>query len=39
MPITYEDEDEDYAEKPSIILIGRAEMAGLIADHDVILSF
>jgi len=39
MPITYEDENEDYAEKPSIIPISRAEMAGLIADSDVILSF
>ena len=27
MPITYEDENEDYAEKPSIHLVGRAEMA------------
>ena len=39
MPITYEDENEDYAEKPSIIPISRAEMASLIADSDVILSF
>jgi tRNA 2-thiouridine synthesizing protein C len=39
MPIIYEDENEDYAEKPSIIPISRAEMAGLIADSDVILSF
>jgi tRNA 2-thiouridine synthesizing protein C len=39
MSITYEDEDEDYAEKPSIHVIDRAEMARLIAAHDVILSF
>ncbi|MGP8122487.1 MAG: sulfurtransferase complex subunit TusC [Xanthobacteraceae bacterium] len=39
MPITYEDEDDDYAEKPSIKLVDRREMARLIADNDVILSF
>jgi tRNA 2-thiouridine synthesizing protein C len=39
MPITYEDEDEDYAEKPSIILVDKAEMAKLIAEQDVVLSF
>ena len=39
MPITYEDENEDYAEKPSIIVIDKSEMAGLIASQDVILSF
>ena len=39
MTITYEDEDEDYAEKPSIHLVDRAEMARLIGESDVILSF
>ena len=39
MPITYEDEDDDYAEKPSLIFVDRAEMAKLIAGQDVILSF
>jgi tRNA 2-thiouridine synthesizing protein C len=39
MPVTYEDEDENYEEKPSIRVIDRAEMAKLIAGHDVILSF
>jgi tRNA 2-thiouridine synthesizing protein C len=39
MPITWEDEDEDYAEKPSIILVDRAEMAKLISGQDVVLSF
>ena len=39
MPITYEDEDEDYAEKPSIQVVGRAEMAAIIAQQDVVLSF
>jgi len=37
--ITYEDEDDDWAEKPSIRLVSRAEMAGIMADQDVILSF
>jgi tRNA 2-thiouridine synthesizing protein C len=39
MTITYEDEDEDYAEKPSIRLVDRLEMARLIGESDVILSF
>ncbi len=39
MPLTWEDENEDYAEKPSIILVDRAEMASIIADQDVVLSF
>lgn len=39
MPITYEDEDEDYAEKPSIRLVDRAQMAKIMSEQDVILSF
>lgn len=39
MPITYEDEEEDYAEKPSILVTDRSKMAKLIAEQDVILSF
>jgi len=39
MPIVYEDEEEDYAEKPSLIFVDRSEMAALIATQDVILSF
>lgn len=39
MPVTYEDENEDYAEKPSIHLVSRGEMAGVIAGQDVVLSF
>jgi tRNA 2-thiouridine synthesizing protein C len=39
MPIVYEDENEDYAEKPSIRLVDRAEMAQLISESDVVLSF
>ena len=37
--IMYEDEDDDWAEKPSIILVSRAEMADVMADQDVVLSF
>ena len=39
MAIVYEDENEDYAEKPSIHLVDRAEMARIIGESDVILSF
>lgn len=39
MPVTYEDENEDYAEKPSIHLVSRAELANIIAGQDVVLSF
>ena len=37
--ITYEDEDDDWAEKPSIKIVSRAEMSGIMADQDVVLSF
>ncbi|MCP4302309.1 MAG: sulfurtransferase TusC, partial [Gammaproteobacteria bacterium] len=37
--VTYEDEDDDWAEKPSIRIISRAEMADVMADQDVVLSF
>ncbi|MBE9515709.1 MAG: sulfurtransferase complex subunit TusC [Proteobacteria bacterium] len=39
MPLVYEDEDDDYAEKPSITIITRAEMADLMEGQDVVLSF
>lgn len=39
MELTYEDADDDYAEKPSIILLDRAQMAAMMAEQDVILSF
>ncbi len=39
MDITYEDEDDDWAEKPSIQIISRSEMTDVMADQDVILSF
>ena len=37
--IMYEDEDDDWAEKPSIRVVSRAEMADVMADQDVVLSF
>ncbi len=37
--IIYEDEDDDWAEKPSIRIVSRAEMADVMADQDVVLSF
>ncbi len=37
--ITYEDENEDYAEKPAIQLVSRSEMAGIVAGQDVVFSF
>ncbi len=39
MPITFEDEEDGYTEKPSILVTDRSEMARLIAEQDVILSF
>lgn len=39
MELTYEDADDDYAEKPSIILVDCAQMAAMMAEQDVILSF
>lgn len=37
--IQYEDEDDDWAEKPSIIVVSRAKMADVMAGQDVVLSF
>lgn len=37
--IMYEDEDDDWEEKPSIRIVSRAEMANVMADQDVVLSF
>jgi tRNA 2-thiouridine synthesizing protein C len=39
MPITYEDEDDDYAEKSSLRFVSRVELAQIMASQDVILSF
>lgn len=37
--LTWEDEDEDYAEKDSIQVVTRAEMADLFAENDVMFNF
>ena len=37
--LKYEDEDDDWAEKDSIILVDRAELAKVIDDQDVVFSF
>lgn len=39
MHLTYEDEDDDWAEKDSIRLVSRAEITDLMEDADVVLSF
>lgn len=39
MHLTWEDEDEDWAEKDSIRVVSRAEMASLMDEQDVLLSF
>jgi tRNA 2-thiouridine synthesizing protein C len=37
--LVWEDEDDDWAEKDSIHLVSRAEMAALMDDADVVFSF
>jgi len=39
MPLTYEDEDDDYEEKDSIRIISRAEMTDLMDQQDVLFNF
>jgi tRNA 2-thiouridine synthesizing protein C len=39
MPLTYEDEDEDWAEKDSIHIVSSTELADIIEQQDVILNF
>ena len=39
MPLTWEDEDEDWAEKPSIRIVDRKQLSDLVAEQDVILNF
>lgn len=38
MDLTYEDEDDDWAEKPSIKLVTRDELADLMDEQDVVIS-
>ena len=39
MPLTYEDEDDDWAEKDSIRVVSRAELADIMDGQDVLFSF
>ena len=39
LPLTYEDEDDDWAEKDSIKLVSAAELAEIMEAQDVVLSF
>ncbi len=39
MPLTYEDEDDDWAEKDSIKVVSRDEMAELMDQQDVLFNF
>jgi tRNA 2-thiouridine synthesizing protein C len=39
MPLTYEDEDDDWAEKDSVHVVSSAELADIIEQQDVILNF
>jgi len=39
MPLTWEDEDEDWAEKDSIHVVSSAELTEIIEQQDVILNF
>lgn len=37
--IMYEDEDDDWAEKPSVRIVSRVQLADIMANQDVVLSF
>ena len=39
MPLVYEDEDDDWAEKPSIVVMSRTDLAGVMAGQDVLFNF
>ena len=39
MPLTWEDEDDDWAEKSSIHVVDRAELARLLDARDVVFNF
>lgn len=39
MPLVWEDEDDDWAEKDSIRLVSREEMAKMMEGQDVVFSF
>jgi tRNA 2-thiouridine synthesizing protein C len=37
--LKYEDEDDDWAEKDSLFIVGREELSKIIDEQDVVLSF
>lgn len=37
--VVYEDEDDDYAEKPALFVVSKEEMSNIMAQQDVVLSF
>ena len=39
MPLTWEDEDDDWAEKDSIQIVSSAELGDILEQQDVILNF
>ncbi len=39
MPLMYEDEDDDWAEKPSVKIVTNAELSSIMSEQDVCLSF
>ena len=39
MPLVYEDEDDDWAEKPMVHIVDKDTLAGLIEQQDVLLNF
>ena len=39
MPLAWEDEDDDWAEKPSIHIVDRAQLSDLIEEQDILLNF
>jgi len=39
MELAYEDEDEDFAKKPLIRIVSRAELSEIMAQQDVLLNF
>lgn len=39
MPLTYEDEDDDWAEKESLRVVDSKELSALMSEQDIVLSF
>ncbi len=39
MPLTWEDEDDDWAEQPSIHIVSRTQLSDLLEEQDVVFNF